>query len=426
LGGTWPPGFAIDGNGVITGEALIEATYPGLTVIADNIYAAPVSSNTFTGTAEIALTGFLMTIRTTGPTENFTVLGSSAAGTYNGTIDYGDGSATKHFSAWDDPDFTHEYAVADDYQIKITGIFPAIQYNNVGDKDSVISVENWGDVGWTISNGAFRGCLNLTEVTAIDGQFLSGSNTFDGMFRDCSSLTQVEATAWDTGSVINMGNMFNGCGLLTSVDVSGWDTALVTTTSNMFLGCSSLLSLDTDNWNTALVDTMLGMFNGCTSITSIGVANWDVGEVTDMLSMFFQCGDLVTLDVSGWLPAKLILATNMFRDCGSLVTLDVSGWTVGALVNAGSMFRSCTLLSDLAIDGWDISSVTDGNQFLLAVTLPTARYDAVLIAWDGIIVNTGTTWVMGGSKYTPGGAAEAARDNWTDVHLIVLTDGGAV
>jgi hypothetical protein len=47
---------------------------------------------------------------------------------------------------------------------------------------------------------------------------------------------------------------------------------------------------------------------------------------------------------------------------------------------------------------------------MVGVTLSTANYDALLIDWDaqGAMAYSGTV-NFGGSKYTSGGAAEAAR-----------------
>jgi hypothetical protein len=52
LGGTWPPGFAIDNSGVITGTATVEASYTGLSVTASNTKPDSAVSNTFNGDAQ--------------------------------------------------------------------------------------------------------------------------------------------------------------------------------------------------------------------------------------------------------------------------------------------------------------------------------------------------------------------------------------
>jgi hypothetical protein len=64
-----------------------------------------------------------------------------------------------------------------------------------------------------------------------------------------------------------------------------------------------------------------------------------------------------------------------------------------------------------ALADWDINQATNLTNFMNAATgTTTANYDALLIAWDaqGAMSFSGTV-NFGGSKYTSGGAAEAAR-----------------
>jgi len=74
---------------------------------------------------------------------------------------------------------------------------------------------------------------------------------------------------------------------------------------------------------------------------------------------------------------------------------------------------------------WDINQVTNFTSFCFNVTLSTVNYDALLIAWDaqGAMAFSGIAH-FGLSKYTSGGAAEAARTSliskWGGI-----TDGGA-
>jgi surface protein len=88
------------------------------------------------------------------------------------------------------------------------------------------------------------------------------------------------------------------------------------------------------------------------------------------------------------------------------------------------MFRNATSFNQ-NISSWDINQVTDFSNFMFGVTLSTVNYDALLIAWDaqGAMSYSGTV-NFGGSKYTSGGAAQAARTSliskWGGI-----TDGGA-
>jgi len=93
-----------------------------------------------------------------------------------------------------------------------------------------------------------------------------------------------------------------------------------------------------------------------------------------------------------------------------------------------AMFNQCSGLTDIiGVDAFDISglnTVTSLTFFATNVTLPTSRYDALLIAWEAQDPFDSMAPNFGGSKYTGGGAAATARstlttrDNWT------ITDGG--
>ena len=59
-----------------------------------------------------------------------------------------------------------------------------------------------------------------------------------------------------------------------------------------------------------------------------------------------------------------------------------------------------------------------------SVTLPTARYDALLINWDAQDPFDGMSAHFGYSQYTAGGAAAAARANLISTDGWTISDGG--
>lgn len=317
---------------------------------------------------------FAMIVSTTTASETFTIPCQNV-GTFNAVIDWGDNSDHSTITAYNDADLVHTYNSPGDHVIRITGTFPNIYFNNVGDKLKVKSVENLGTVGWISLNRAFNGCTNMASFTA-------GTT--------------------DTSAVLSMPLMFNGCTSLTTLDVSGFNTAAVTDMSYMFYNCTSLTSLDVSSFNTAAVTSMNNMFRGCSSLT--------------------------TLDTSGFSTTLVTNMGNMFRDCTSLTTLDVSNFNTAAVTDMNNMFRNCTSLTDIVgVDTFDIgglNSTTDLTNFATGVTLPTARYDALLLAWEAQDPFDGMAPNFGSSKYTGGGAVATARaslisrDGWT------ITDGG--
>jgi surface protein len=115
----------------------------------------------------------------------------------------------------------------------------------------------------------------------------------------------------------------------------------------------------------------------------------------------------------------------MFIGCNSLTSLDVSGFSTANVTNMSSMFRDCSNLTDIiGIENFSISSVTNFSNFLLNVTLPTSRYDALLINYEAQAPNPNLSFHGGNSKYTAGGAAEAARTNLATTYNWTITDGG--
>lgn len=273
------------------------------------------------GTTIFSLTDFRMTVATTGPSEVFTIPCQNV-GTFNAVVDWGDGS-TSTITTFDDLDLAHTYATAGSYKIRISGTFPNIYFNNSGDKLKVQSVESLGTVGWSVLDGAFRGCSNMTS-------FISG--------------------VADTSSVTTLASMLRDCTSLTSVNVSTLSTPSVTALNNTFRGCTSLTSLDVSNFNTSNVTIMSNMLNGSSALTDvIGVEDFD-------------------------------------------------------------------------IEGLD--SISRLTNFALGVTLPTARYDALLINWDAQNPFDGITTSFGGSKYTGGGTAAAARANLISTDGWTISDGG--
>ena len=316
---------------------------------------------------------FEFTVTTTTPNETFTIPCQNV-GTFNATIDWGDGGPTSSITTYNDADLAHTYASAGDHQISITGTFPNIYFNNGGDKLKVKSVEDLGDVGWTALNNAFSGCSNMTSFVVGTADTSSVTN-MSNMFRDCSSLTSLDVTSFDTSSVTSMSFMFFSCSSLTSLDLSGFDTSSVTSISGMFFSCSSVTSLDVSSFNTSSVTSMSSMFQNCSSLTSLDVSGFNTSSVTNM--------------------------SYMFRSCSSVTSLDVSSFDTSSVTNMDNMFRLCSSLTSLEISGWDVSSVTNGASFLSGANnaLTTQEYNNTLVNWSQLSLQSGVTWHFGDATY---------------------------
>ena len=217
------------------------------------------------GDSGIEPSAFISVWETSAINETITI--PTQAGTFNADVDWGDGTTETITSS---TGFTHVYADIDEYTISISGVFPNMYFNDLGDKDKLKKVTNLGTVGWTTLTSAFFGCTNLTEFTA-------GST--------------------DTSNVTTTNNMFRSCTGLTSLNLSSFDTSLVTNTRAMFHTCSGLTSLNVTSFVTSSVANMFAIFYDCSGLTSIvGVEDWDITglDSTDDLTSFLTLGKMTT------------------------------------------------------------------------------------------------------------------------------------
>ena len=161
----------------------------------------------------MADTDFVTTWETTSASESITIPFGDA-GTYNCTIDWGDGSADNTITSYNDSDLTHTYADADTYTVTISGTAPWLYFNNGGDKLKIKSITQWGTLGWVSCEKAFYGCTNLTS-SATDAPDIGNVVSFRYMFYGCTAFNQ-DIGSWDVSSGTDFSYMFYGCTLSTT------------------------------------------------------------------------------------------------------------------------------------------------------------------------------------------------------------------
>ena len=360
---------------------------------------------------------------------------------YNFTVDWGDGT-TAEVTAHDDVDIDHAYGSAGDYTIKITGTVEAWYFNNTGDKDKIISVQELGSVGWKNFDNAFSGCSNLTtfsggdtsNVTSMARMFLLASQvTPDTSNWDTSNVTDMDAmfayataaqpntSNWNTSKVTSMLGMFNSASVA-NPDTSGWNTSSVTNMKSMFFD-AVVATPDTSGWDTSNVTDISGMFWGA-YVANPDTSGWNTSNVTDM-SGIFRNADAATPNTSGWDTSNVTDMSWMFRGADTAAP-DTSGWNTSNVTLMDEMFQFAGV-ADPDMSGWDFSSVTSMDYFFASTSnLSTANYDNLLIrlnatAGDGLSLRVGFD-----TYYTQGGAAEAARTNLDTTKSWTILDGGGV
>jgi hypothetical protein len=337
-----------------------------------------------------------------------------SAGTFSGTIDWGDSST----SALSYANRAHTYTSAGTYTITISGTtLQGWAFQNAGDKAKITEISNWGLFEFTDIR-TFQGCLNM-NITATDVPTISTTN-FTSNFYGCDGISTLQ-------------------------DWSGWDMSGVTNYQTCFAE-NDAFNGNLDNWVHSGTTNVTKMFNNATQFSG-NLDTWDVSGVTTWTE-FARGAIAFNGDVSGWTPSGAM--TNAFLGCSSFAgngcsTWDTSGvtslfatfsqcvnfsdniasWNVSNCTNMTSTFRNCDAFNrDLS--SWDINQVSAFANFMTDATgLETALYDALLIAWDaqGTMSYSGTV-NFGGSKYTSGGAADAARTSLISKWGGII-DGGA-
>jgi hypothetical protein len=227
---------------------------------------------------------------------------------------------------------TLTWVVAGTYEVKISGVFPRIFFNNTGDRLKVLEVQNWGIINWTSFNSAFRGCSNMV-LTAIDVPVLSSVINIQNIFRDCTVLTDTNGSLshWNVSSVTTFVSAFRNISIFNS-QLSGWNVSSGSSLLSMFT--SSSINQNLSSWilRTSGVDCR-ELFRS-SSMSSANYTDTLVGWVNNAVA-------------NGNLPVNVTFANH-------------SGNTFDRARSGGANFANAGAARDYMINtlGWTITSDT--------------------------------------------------------------------
>ena len=184
-------------------------------------------------------------------------------------------------------------------------------------------------------------------------------------------------------------------------------------------------------------------FKGCSNLTDFVVGSTTMnlnGDGSNIGECLRDCPSLSNVDFSGGnFDTSGVTNMNAFLRCSAsvpvgdtaLTTIDVSYLNTSNVTTMNGFFRDNDNIENLTgIETWDISSLNNSNsldnRFLDPNSkMPTATYDALLIAWAAQAPFDVDNVRFGISTYTGGGAAEAARQTLIDTYGWIISDGGA-
>lgn len=394
-------------------------------------------------------TDMILVFRTTGANQEVRV---GAARYYDGgwvdydaSIDWGDGTTTSVTGdIVDNAGLVHTFASAGDHTVRVSGpsfhnvnFSPGSQThgtsmggNTEAQTDKLIHVLNLGDIGHRKLYGAFRRTRRLQSFTA-------GHTDLS----NCSSLRSFfEYRTWNTNPP------------QLTVDLSGMDLSVLIGIKRMndfFAKVGGNTIINMTNINTTGVLEMYHMFSHMSGgnspeVTTIDVRPLNTSSVTNMSGMFYDNRSLHTIvgiedmDVSSnqWFSSMFAQSGNTHTG-GAMTSLDLSSWvwqSASAQYYSYMFDRSFNLTDIIGIENINVTNLRNTSSLTrilgdgsTGVTLPTSRYDQLLINLAAQTKNQSTqTAHFGSSKYTAGGAAEAARTSLINNDGYAISDGGAV
>ena len=294
-------------------------------------------------------------------------------GTYDFTVDWGDGSSST-ITSWDDTDKIHTYVFAGKYTISIEGVFKgfafSLAFNN--DAKKLVEISNWGVLKLGNTQGQFYNCENLV-ITASDTPDLSETLSLSRAFSFCRSLkTSSSLNDWDTSGITDMSYMFSGTDLFNE-DISNWDTSSVIDLSHMFRSASAF-NQDIGFWDTSNVTDMSHMFSYADSFNQ-NIGSWDTSRVTDMCNMF-SGAKAFNQEIGNWDTSSVTDMSKMFRNA-SVFNQDLGNWNTSSVKDMCRMFfRAKAFNQDVGT--WDTSSVKNMNRMFSSA----AVFNQSIGNWD--------------------------------------------
>lgn len=342
---------------------------------------------------------FIITVKTdnagTSSSTQFTIPTNPLyRGVYD--IETSDGQVYKNVSG----DKTLTFPTAGTYDIKISGNFASIYFNNEGDKAKLLDIKQWGDVVWRSMVSSFRGCTSLTNITAKDAPVLS-SFKFEPLpqssliyfpisdlvstFSGCSNLTNINFMAnWDMSQVRNISSLFRECSSITDWSgMANWDVSNLKYLNQTFLLVSSFNDDAMEyirNWDVSNVISMIALFAITSITTTEPLSNWDVSNVENLNQIFQQTASLNSLEgLENWNVSKVKSMSSSFRNT-SITSLDnLENWNTKSLTNMSVMFYQCRNLASIeGVENWNVSNV-ERMDFLFR---ETAIVNANLSKWN--------------------------------------------
>ncbi len=340
-------------------------------IVIDGV-SSDIALDGISGSATIIGHGFITEWTVAGDTAARTItLPLYNSGTFDCTINWGDGTAESTVTAYNDADRIHTYASDGTYNVEIKGACPAWSFNNGGDKLKITDIVNWGDDtefgGFSYLFRGFFGCTNLksTGVGQI-GKSGAGCSNFDSLFR-LSPITTVTANIFDLHTAISSDAFdyaFYGCSSLTTIpaDLFKYNT-LVSADGfrGTFWGCTSLTSIPTDLFKHNTAVSTRGFqytFRNCTSLTTLPTDLFRYNTAVSTYGFgytFYGCSSLISIPTDLFRYNTAVSTDGFygtFYNCTSLTTVPECLFKYNTAVSGEGFNRTFYECRNLQLNEW--------------------------------------------------------------------------
>ncbi len=209
----------------------------------------------------------------------------------------------------------------------------------------LLNINFEGDIT-SISDSAFKGCVNLTSITIPSSVTSIGDSAFAG----CTGLTNItipNSVAWIYDSA------FSYCKKLTNIIIPNSVTAIG---AGIFYECTSLKSVTIPESVTWISDEM---FYGCTGLTNITLPN----SVTVIgVEAFYNCTGLTNITIPNSVKT---IHKNTFGGCKGLTSITIPD-SVTSLATA--VFEDCTGLTSVTCPDFALAYIAKTNLQKVVIT----------------------------------------------------------
>jgi len=147
-------------------------------------------------------------------------------------VNWGNGISSTYITT---PSYTYTNTPAY-YSIRISGY--ATSFGNASaigytGAPLISSISQWGTIGLTSLQGAFKGATNLVSVPSNITEYITNMSS---MFYGATSFNQSSISLWNTSRITNMSSMFYNAASFDQY-ISSWNVSSVLSANNIFCGC---------------------------------------------------------------------------------------------------------------------------------------------------------------------------------------------